>query len=61
MCFLGRAQMMILKEAGKCSSTSDALPLVQVKDVLQFMPQMKYMFASRRSSEEPPHKMKRTS
>ncbi|KAK3910587.1 Protein transport protein Sec31A [Frankliniella fusca] len=59
-----RQQMQMLKEAGKCTSTSDILPLVQVKDVMQFMPQMKYMFTSRRPAGphgEPPAKMKRTS
>ncbi|XP_034240912.1 uncharacterized protein LOC117645103 isoform X2 [Thrips palmi] len=58
-----RQQMAILKEAGKCQSTSDVVPLVQVKDVMQYMPQMKYMFTPRRvsSAEEPPAKMKRTS
>ncbi|XP_026289035.1 uncharacterized protein LOC113214011 isoform X2 [Frankliniella occidentalis] len=59
-----RQQMQMLKEAGKCSSTSDNLPLVQVKDVLQYMPQMKYMFTPRRAAApggEPPAKMKRTS
>lgn len=57
--------MQILKEAGKCQSTNDLVPLVQVKDVMQYMPQMKYMFThpQRRTSsaEEPPAKMKRTS
>lgn len=58
-----RQQMQILKEAGKCQSSSDVVPLVQVKDVMQYMPQMKYMFTPRRASsaEEPPAKMKRTS
>ena len=56
-----RQQMQILKDAQKCASVNDALPLVQVKDVMQYMPQMKYMFAPRRGSEEPPPKMKRTS
>ncbi|KAJ1532298.1 hypothetical protein ONE63_000907 [Megalurothrips usitatus] len=57
-----RQQMQIMKEAGKCQSTSDSLPLVQVKHVMQFMPQLKYMFTPRRAPEaEPPAKMKRTS
>lgn len=60
-----RHQMSMLKEAGKCQSTSDNLPLVQVKDVMQYMPQMRYMFATPRRAAgpeaEPPAKMKRTS
>jgi len=52
--------MLVLKEEGKCLSTSDFLPLVQLTDVMKYMPQMKYMF-SRRSAEEPPGKMKRPS
>lgn len=56
--------MAILRDAGKCHSANDNLPLVQVKDVMQYMPQMRYMFTPRRAAgpeAEPPAKMKRTS
>nr|CAD7397069.1 unnamed protein product [Timema poppensis] len=38
-----RQQMQILQDAGKCKSTNDVLPLIQVRDVMQYMPQLKYM------------------
>nr|CAD7567988.1 unnamed protein product [Timema californicum] len=38
-----KQQMQILQDAGKCKSTSDVLPLIQVRDVMQYMPQLKYM------------------
>nr|CAD7395267.1 unnamed protein product [Timema cristinae] len=41
--FHERQQMQILQDAGKCKSTSDVLPLIQVRDVMQYMPQLKYM------------------
>ncbi|XP_066993187.1 uncharacterized protein [Anabrus simplex] len=55
-----RQQMTILCDSGKCESTHDPLPLVQVRDVMQYMPQMKYMF-NRMSAEENPSKRQRTS
>lgn len=38
--------MKMLMEAGKCSSLTEELPLIQVKSVIKFMPQFKYMFNS---------------
>ncbi|XP_047003144.1 uncharacterized protein LOC124621766 isoform X1 [Schistocerca americana] len=59
-----RQQMMILREAGKCQSVNDILPLVHLRDVIQYMPQMKYMFSrmnANPSSEESASKRQRTS
>lgn len=57
-----RQQMNILRESGKCQSVNDILPLVQVRDVMQFMPQMKYMFSRMNAGgEENPSKRQRTS
>jgi hypothetical protein len=57
-----RQQMNILRESGKCQSINDILPLVQVRDVMQFMPQMKYMFSRMNAvGEENPSKRQRTS
>jgi hypothetical protein len=57
-----RQQMNILRESGKCQSINDVLPLVQVRDVMQFMPQMKYMFSRMNAGgEENPSKRQRTS
>lgn len=38
--------MKKLLEAEKCSSINDDLPLVQVSNLLKYMPQMKYMLRS---------------
>lgn len=51
--------MQILKEAGKCQTINDVLPLVQVHDVIKFMPQMKYMLSG--ILNEPLSKRQRTS
>ncbi|XP_015429712.1 PREDICTED: uncharacterized protein LOC107186378 isoform X2 [Dufourea novaeangliae] len=39
-----RLQMKMLMEAGKCSSLNEELPLIQVKSIMKYMPQLKYMF-----------------
>ncbi|XP_034939021.1 uncharacterized protein [Chelonus insularis] len=39
-----RLQMKKLMEAGKCSSMTEELPLIQVRSIMKYMPQMKYMF-----------------
>ncbi|XP_051167931.1 uncharacterized protein LOC127285795 isoform X3 [Leptopilina boulardi] len=39
-----RLQMEMLMKANKCSSLNEELPLIQVRSVMKFMPQMKYMF-----------------
>ncbi|XP_060815000.1 uncharacterized protein LOC132906655 isoform X1 [Bombus pascuorum] len=66
-----RLQMKMLMEAGKCSSLNEELPLIQVKSIMKYMPQLKYMFnrggemvmpAPAHSSEEhPAKKRQRTS
>ncbi|XP_393109.2 uncharacterized protein LOC409606 isoform X2 [Apis mellifera] len=66
-----RLQMKMLMEAGKCSSLNEELPLIQVKNIMKYMPQLKYMFnrggemvmpAPAHSSEEhPAKKRQRTS
>ncbi|EFN69268.1 hypothetical protein EAG_13946 [Camponotus floridanus] len=65
-----RQQMKMLMEAGKCSSLVEDLPLIQVRSVMKYMPQFKYMFnrgdmvmpSSAHSSEEhPAKKRQRTS
>ncbi|XP_032666989.1 uncharacterized protein LOC116842218 isoform X3 [Odontomachus brunneus] len=39
-----RLQMKMLMEAGKCSSLTEELPLIQIRSVMKYMPQFKYMF-----------------
>lgn len=65
-----RQQMKTLMEAGKCSSLNEELPLIQVRSIMKYMPQLKYMFnrgdmvrpAPAHSSEEhQPKKRQRTS
>lgn len=63
--------MKMLMEAGKCSSLNEELPLIQVKSIMKYMPQLRYMFnrdgemtmpAPAHSSEEhPAKKRQRTS
>uniref|UniRef100_A0A1B6L2S1 Uncharacterized protein n=1 Tax=Graphocephala atropunctata TaxID=36148 RepID=A0A1B6L2S1_9HEMI len=36
-------QMQVLKENGKCESMTDTMPLIQLRDVVSYMPQMKYI------------------
>ncbi|KAK7790207.1 hypothetical protein R5R35_013172 [Gryllus longicercus] len=56
-----RQQMTILRDSGKCQSTQEMLPLVQVKDIMQYMPQIKYIVKSMSAPEENPSKRQRTS
>ncbi|XP_011342835.1 uncharacterized protein LOC105282521 isoform X3 [Ooceraea biroi] len=65
-----RLQMQMLMKAGKCSSLTEDLPLIQVRSVMKYMPQFKYMFNSRdmvmpapahSSEEHPAKKRQRTS
>ncbi|XP_020285494.1 uncharacterized protein LOC109855532 isoform X2 [Pseudomyrmex gracilis] len=64
-----RQQMKMLMEAGKCSSPNEELPLIQVRSVMKYMPQFKYMFdrgnmvmpSPAHSSEEHAKKRQRTS
>ncbi|KAL0270651.1 UNVERIFIED_CONTAM: hypothetical protein PYX00_007993 [Menopon gallinae] len=46
-----RAQMETLMKAGKCRSETDLLPLIQVRDVMQYMPQMKYVLEHNRNGQ----------
>ncbi|XP_076671043.1 uncharacterized protein LOC143370187 isoform X2 [Andrena cerasifolii] len=65
-----RLQMKMLMEAGKCSSMNEELPLIQVKSIMKYMPQLKYMFnrgemvmptPAHSSEEHPAKKRQRTS
>ncbi|XP_076277214.1 uncharacterized protein LOC143207520 isoform X5 [Lasioglossum baleicum] len=66
-----RLQMKMLMEARKCSSFRDELPLIQVKSIMKYMPQLKYMLINRgdmampapahSSEEHPSKKRQRTS
>ncbi|XP_044575558.1 uncharacterized protein LOC123259273 isoform X2 [Cotesia glomerata] len=64
-----RQQMKKLMEAGKCSSLTDELPLIHVRSIMKFMPQMKYMFrnmampptTAHSNDEHPSKKRQRTS
>ncbi|XP_012527849.1 uncharacterized protein LOC105831920 isoform X2 [Monomorium pharaonis] len=65
-----RLQMKMLMEAGKCSSLTEDLPLIQVKSIMKYMPQFKYMFnrgdmvmpsPAHSSEEHPAKKRQRTS
>ncbi|KAF7401486.1 hypothetical protein HZH68_007306 [Vespula germanica] len=65
-----RLQMKMLMEAGKCTSLNEELPLIQVGNIMKYMPQFKYMFnrddmvmpAPAHSSEDhQPKKRQRTS
>lgn len=42
-CFRGHQE--VLRAEGKCVQY-DPVPLILVKDIISFMPQMKYMFAA---------------
>lgn len=62
--------MKMLMEAGKCSSLNEELPLIQVKSIMKYMPQLKYMFnrgdmvmstPAHSSEEHPAKKRQRTS
>lgn len=41
--WLPRAQMHVLVENGKCQSINETVLLVQVRHVIDYMPQLKYM------------------
>jgi hypothetical protein len=45
-----RAQTEILRSAGKCRGDVDT-PLIQVRDVMQYMPQLKYVLEHNRSEQ----------
>jgi len=48
----------VLRTEGKCG-VYDPVPLVLVKDIMTYMPQMKYMFSNMMSSEQPANKRPR--
>lgn len=39
--------MEMLMKAGKCSSLNEELPLIQVRNIMKYMPQLKYMLNNR--------------
>ena len=45
----------ILRQEGKCQ-LYDPAPLVLVKDIMTYMPQIKYMFSNLASNEQPASK-----
>ncbi|XP_075226790.1 uncharacterized protein LOC142327528 isoform X2 [Lycorma delicatula] len=54
-------QMQILRENQKCKSPNEILPLIQLRDVLTYMPQLKYMLERPHCNNEPSSKRQRTS
>lgn len=38
--------MRLLLESGKCQSLNDVVPMVQIRNVTDYMPQLKYMISS---------------
>ncbi|XP_031780772.1 uncharacterized protein LOC100122828 isoform X2 [Nasonia vitripennis] len=68
-----RLQMEMLMKNGKCSSLTEELPLIQVRSIMKYMPQLKYMLNNRNmgmpttpqpahsSEEHPAKKRQRTS
>lgn len=38
--------MRILLENGKCQSLNDVVPMVEIRNVTDYMPQLKYMISS---------------
>ncbi|EEB16002.1 conserved hypothetical protein [Pediculus humanus corporis] len=54
-----RSQMETLRLAGKCVSETENLPLIQVRDVMKYMPQMKYVLEHNKN--DPVAKRQRTS
>ncbi|XP_056645394.1 uncharacterized protein LOC130450790 isoform X1 [Diorhabda sublineata] len=45
------SQTRLLMENGRCSNASETVPLVQVRNVIDFMPQLKYMLSGLISSD----------
>uniref|UniRef100_A0A1B6EDD5 Uncharacterized protein n=2 Tax=Clastoptera arizonana TaxID=38151 RepID=A0A1B6EDD5_9HEMI len=55
-------QMQVLKDSQKCQSVNDIVPLVQLRDISQCMPQLRYVIDSiHANSGELPTKRQRTS
>ncbi|CAH1121422.1 unnamed protein product [Ceutorhynchus assimilis] len=52
-------QMQVLLEQGKCTNVNETVPLVQIRNVIEFMPQLKYMLSGMVS--ESPSKIPRNS
>lgn len=49
-------QLQVLRNSGKCKSAAageNGLALVQIRDVMQHMPQFKYMLRSGLAADEP--------
>ncbi|CAG9855122.1 unnamed protein product [Phyllotreta striolata] len=45
------SQLRLLMENGRCGNASETVPLVQVRNVIDFMPQLKYMMSSMLASD----------
>ncbi|XP_044765649.1 uncharacterized protein LOC123321920 isoform X1 [Coccinella septempunctata] len=45
------SQMQVLMENGKCQNANETIPLVQVRSVIDFMPQLKYMLGGMLQSD----------
>lgn len=45
------SQLRILTENGRCGNGSETVPLVQVRNVIDFMPQLKYMLSGMLTSD----------
>ena len=53
--FIFSGHQEILRQEGKCQ-LYDPAPLVLVKDIMTYMPQIKYMFSNLASEQQPPSK-----
>ena len=53
--FMFSGHQEILRQEGKCQ-LYDPAPLVLVKDIMTYMPQIKYMFSNLASEQQPPSK-----
>lgn len=53
--------MRVLLENGKCQSLNEVVPLVQVRNVIEYMPQLKYMIGGILGSNELAAKRQRAS
>ena len=53
--FVFSGHQEILRQEGKCQ-LYDPAPLVLVKDIMTYMPQIKYMFSNLASEQQPPSK-----
>uniref|UniRef100_A0A0K8SKJ9 Uncharacterized protein n=1 Tax=Lygus hesperus TaxID=30085 RepID=A0A0K8SKJ9_LYGHE len=52
-------QKTVLRDQGKCKSLNEILPLIQLKDVLQYMPQLKYVMLRSSGNDDHQQSQKR--